>query len=129
MERNIVLPATRQAINSICHRNFIMYSGLDPFVNRTTILFQIYGYDFTKLLGFGEVPYNKNFCSLVRMLIHTLKKTINDDLKIGIATKDLKMFKVDIPLGETRDEDVITMLKIDELSIGQEINNIQKIGV
>ena len=82
-------------------------------------------------LVFGEDPYDKNFSIEINTSknVNTLKKTINDDLKSGVATKDLKLFKVDIPLGETRDENVVTMLKIGELSIGREMNNnLQKIS-
>ncbi|CAG8788760.1 25114_t:CDS:2, partial [Gigaspora rosea] len=76
-------------------------------------------------LVFGEDPYDKNFSVEISTSknVNTLKKAINDDLKSGVATKDLKLFKVNIPLGETRDENVVKMLELDDLSIGQEMNN------
>ena len=76
-------------------------------------------------LVIGEDPYNKCFSVEINTSknINTLKKVINDDLISGVATKDLKLFKVDVPLGKTRDEDVVAMLKTGDLSIGLEMNN------
>jgi hypothetical protein len=77
-------------------------------------------------LVIGEDPYTKCFSVddiSTRKNINTLKKVINDDIKSGLPTKDLKLFQVDVPLGKTRDENVVAMLKTGDLSIGLEMNN------
>ena len=73
----------------------------------------------------GEDPYTKCFSVDISTSknINTLKKVINDDLISGVATKDLKLFQVDVHLGKTRDENVVAMLKTGDLNIGLEMNN------
>ena len=83
-------------------------------------------------LVFGEDPYKKNFEVEINTSknVNALKKAINDDLKSGVPTKDLNLFQVDIRLGETRDENIVAMLKLDNvLSTGREMDNgLQKIS-
>ncbi|CAI2180472.1 4112_t:CDS:2 [Funneliformis geosporum] len=68
-----------------------------------------------------DIDTNKN--------IGALKKVIKNDISESVSARDLKLFKVDIPLGETRDENVVKMLELGDLNIGQEMNNnIQKIS-
>ncbi|CAB5344484.1 unnamed protein product [Rhizophagus irregularis] len=82
-------------------------------------------------LVIGEDPYTKCFSVDISTgrNINTLKKVINDDLISGVATKDLKLFQVDVPLGKTRDENVVARLKSGDLNIGLEMyNNLQQIS-
>ncbi|CAG8683846.1 10595_t:CDS:2, partial [Dentiscutata erythropus] len=78
-------------------------------------------------LVFGEDPYDEIFSVEISTSknVYALKKAINDKLKSDVVTKKLKLFKVNISLGETRDENIVQML---DLSIGQEMNNFQKIS-
>ncbi|CAG8610548.1 16725_t:CDS:2 [Funneliformis mosseae] len=80
-------------------------------------------------LVFGDDPYIKNFSIEINTSknVNTLKKAINDDLKSCVATKELKLFKVYILHGKTRDENVVSILKLGDFSIGLEMDNLQKI--
>ena len=82
-------------------------------------------------LVWGENPYEKALPVDIdtNKNIGALKKAIKNDISESVSARDLKLFKVDIPLGETRDENVVKMLELGDPSIGQEMNNnIQKIS-
>ncbi|CAB4481093.1 unnamed protein product [Rhizophagus irregularis] len=75
----------------------------------------------------GEDPYDDIFSVQINTSknISSLKRVINDELQSGVATMFLKLFKVDIKLGKTRDENVIAMLKLEDLSIAQGMNILE----
>ncbi|GBC25669.2 hypothetical protein RIR_jg16836.t1 [Rhizophagus irregularis DAOM 181602=DAOM 197198] len=79
----------------------------------------------------GEDPYEKTLPVDIDINknIGALKKTIKNDIGESVSVRDLKLFRVDIPLGSTRDEDVIARLKTGEFSVSLEMNNnLQKIS-
>ncbi|CAI2188688.1 19541_t:CDS:2 [Funneliformis geosporum] len=83
-------------------------------------------------LIYGEDPYEKvsqvDIDTSERVI--ALKKAIKKDISESVSARDLKVFKVDISLGEARNEDAVLMCKTDLSIIGQEMNNnLQKIGV
>ena len=80
----------------------------------------------------GEDPYEKTLPVDIDINknIGALKKAIKNDIGESVSARDLKLFRVDIPLGSTRDENVVAMLKTGDLSVGLEMNNnLQKISV
>ncbi|GES95131.1 hypothetical protein RCL_jg19337.t1 [Rhizophagus clarus] len=80
----------------------------------------------------GEDPYEKTLPVDIDINknIGALKKAIKNDIGGSVSARDLKLFKVDIHLGITRDENAVTMLKTVDLSVSLEMdNNLQKISV
>jgi hypothetical protein len=83
-------------------------------------------------LVYGEDPYENAFQVEIApsKSISALKEAIRKNISESVTAKALKLFKVDIPLGETRDNNAVLICKIGELSsIGLEMkDNLQKIS-
>ena len=81
----------------------------------------------------GEDPYEKAFSVEIDSTknVSILKTAIKNDISGSVTARDLKLFKVDIPLGSAKDNNVVLICsQADNLStIGVEMtNNLQEIS-
>jgi hypothetical protein len=81
-------------------------------------------------LVYGD-PYEKAFPVEIDSSkpVGILKKKIKENISENVTARDLKLSKVDILLGESREENVVLLCKIGELgSIGVEMKNLDTIN-
>ena len=76
----------------------------------------------------GEDPYEDAFQVEIdsSKSISSLKTAIKNNINENVTARDLKLFKVDIPLGDNRDENVVFVCQASDH--GQEMKNLKKIS-